>query len=607
MQPENKLLDIQDLEVVLRTGGHENKLIEDVSFGLGPGESLGIVGESGSGKTITALSILGLLPPGMRISGGQILLGPAGETGPVNLTDLGEKELQNVRGRVISMIFQEPMTSLNPTMRCGDQVLEAAKLHTSLPSGTFRDLVYGLFNEVRLPAGREFYGKYPHQLSGGQRQRVMIAMALAGNPSLLIADEPTTALDVTVQKTILDLLQDIREKRQMSMIFISHDLGVIRMVCDKAMVMYKGRIVESGEVKELFRNPGHPYTRGLIACRPDETSPERLPTLVDFMADKPEAGEKAIASRQKANPDLAGSVTGSNETGTGSNATGTDSNATGTDSTPDPEINEAVRPDKEPSLLSVTGLRVEYALKKNILGKQVKSLSAVDDVSFEIRKGETLGLIGESGCGKSTLGRSIIRLIRSGEGSISFRGQDVGSLKGKDLSRFRRKVQFIFQDPYASLNPRINAGASIMEVLRVHGISGNRRERRKHTMDLLDRVGLEAVHFDRYPHEFSGGQRQRIGIARALATEPELIICDESVSSLDVSVQAMILNLLNELKESHGLTYLFISHDLSVVRYMSDRIMVMKDGKMVETGTGESLFTGPASDYTRSLIDSIPE
>ena len=422
----------------------------------------------------------------------------------------------------------------------------------------------------------------------------MIAMALAGNPAILIADEPTTALDVTVQKKILELLQEIRQNRKMSMLFISHDLGVIRTVCEEALVMYKGKIVESGKVSQLFRKPEHPYTRGLIACRPgihpasaDGNEPRRLPTLADIMdmedqTERPEDPEKStgVNFRQKDQP------------GTPKGQPGTPKNQ------PDPD-------DIAAPLLEVKNLSVEYSLKKNFLGREVRSHRAVDDFSFCIAPGETLGLIGESGCGKSTLGRSLIRLIQSREGNILFEGNDVSSLKGRELNRFRQKVQFIFQDPYSSLNPRITAGHSIMEVMKVHGIHRGRKERKEAVYDLLERVGLAREHFERYPHEFSGGQRQRIGLARALATGPHLIICDESVSSLDVSVQAMILNLLNDLKKSFGLTYLFISHDLSVVRHMSDRILVMKDGKLVEDGTGEQIFADPSSDYTRELIDSI--
>lgn len=597
------MLTVKDLCVSLNAP--VKKLIGNISFTLSPGESLGIVGESGSGKTITALSIMQLLPPGMKISGGQILLEKMGEQAgypkdqeianskniaaqaaeaadiegkaakTVDLARLSEKQMQRYRGRVISMIFQEPMTSLNPSMCCGDQIGEALQLHMGISARNSKEKTLSLLDEVHLPAENIFYRKYPHQLSGGQRQRVMIAMALAGNPDILIADEPTTALDVTVQKKILQLLDEIREKRQMSMLFISHDLGVIRTVCENVLVMYNGMIVESAKVSELFQAPRHPYTRGLIACRPlPGGNPHRLPTLSGFMEqDEPPESQDAVRESQ--------------ETATASPETTSESQ------------------EAEPALLEVRNLKVVYTLKKNFFGKPLRNLHAVDDISFRIDPGETLGLIGESGCGKSTLGRSLIRLIESQEGEILFRGIPVSSLNGKQLNQFRREVQLIFQDPYSSLNPSITIGPAIMEVMRVHGIHRGKKERRTAALDLLVRVGLGAEHFNRYPHEFSGGERQRIGLARALATSPKLIICDESVSSLDVSVQALILNLLNDLKESLGLTYLFISHDLSVVRYMSNRIMVMKDGKLVEQGFGEKIFSDPSSDYTRELIDSI--
>ncbi len=587
------MLSVKDLRISLTENAIERNVVEDISFKLRLRESLGIVGESGSGKTITALSLLQLLPPGMRISGGKILL--EGRPAPVgtssaeqashegfrdaDLAAADEKQMQAYRGRVISMIFQEPMTSLNPSMRCGDQVSEAVQLHLALSKKETKEKVLSLLDEVKLPSDPGFYRKYPHQLSGGQRQRVMIAMALAGDPAILIADEPTTALDVTVQKKILELLKKIQQDRNMGMLFISHDLGVIRAICENALVMYQGKIVESGKVSDLFSNPKHPYSRGLIACRPvPGANPYRLPTLADFMDE----------SRQEASP--------REETSPPKEASPLKESAT----------QHQAFPGKDPvPILEARNLLVEYTLKRNILGKQVKSLHAVDHVSFTILPGETVGLIGESGCGKSSLGRSIIRLIHSGDGQVFYHGSDVASLKGKEMNRFRQKVQFVFQDPYSSLNPRIQAGSSIMEVMKVHGIHRKKKDRKNATLDLLEQVGLGAEYFGRYPHEFSGGQRQRIGLARALATGPELIICDESVSSLDVSVQAMILNLLSELKEKYNLTYLFISHDLSVVRYMSDRILVMKDGKLVEEGNGERIFSGPSDDYTRELIDSI--
>jgi len=572
------ICSVNNLTIKLKEENSSQIIVRDISFSLEPGASMGIVGESGSGKTITALSLLKLLPPGMYISDGQIRW--HGSMDPdVDLARLDEKEIQRIRGKQISMIFQEPMTSLNPSLRCGWQIREAVSLHLGESPRRAASQTLQLLKEVQLPADKAFYNKYPHQLSGGQRQRIMIAMALAGNPSLLIADEPTTALDVTVQKKILDLLDEIRRNRGMSMLFISHDLGVIRQICDNVLVMYQGKLVESGRVDDLFDDPQHPYTRGLISCRPMlESKPGRLPTLADFLSPGHYAEE----------PDP-----GRPEQGQPAEKPGT----------------RVARPQepqqKEIPLLKVSDLHTRYVLKKSFFGKPLRSLEAVDHVSFHVCQGETLGLIGESGCGKSTLGRTLIGLIRSRKGEILYRGESVTQLRGKQLNEYRRKVQFIFQDPFSSLNPTLKIGPSIMEVMQVHGIHSSRKQRQEAALGLLDDVGLPGRFFSRYPHEFSGGQRQRIGLARALAAGPELIICDESVSSLDVSVQAQILNLLNDLKEKLKLTYLFISHDLAVVKYMADRIMVMKDGMLVEQGSSRDLFLNPETDYTRELIDSI--
>ncbi len=572
------ICSVNNLTIKLKEESSSHIIVRDISFSLEPGVSMGIVGESGSGKTITALSLLKLLPPGMYISDGQIRWHGSMDLN-VDLARLDEKQIQRIRGRQISMIFQEPMTSLNPSMRCGWQIREAVSLHLGESPKRAASQTLQLLKEVQLPADKAFYNKYPHQLSGGQRQRIMIAMALAGNPSLLIADEPTTALDVTVQKKILDLLDEIRRNRGMSMLFISHDLGVIRQICDNVLVMYQGKLVESGRVDDLFDDPQHPYTRGLISCRPMlESKPGRLPTLADFLSPGPDAEE----------PDP-----GKTEQGQSADKPGT-----GTARPQEPQQEEI-------PLLKVSALHTRYVLKKSFFGKPLRSLEAVDNVSFHVCQGETLGLIGESGCGKSTLGRTLIGLIRSRKGEILYRGESVTQMRGKQLNEYRRKVQFIFQDPFSSLNPTLKIGPSIMEVMLVHGIHSGRKQRQEAALGLLDDMGLPGGFFNRYPHEFSGGQRQRIGLARALATGPELIICDESVSSLDVSVQAQILNLLNDLKEELNLTYLFISHDLAVVKYMADRIMVMKDGMLVEQGSSRDLFLNPETDYTRDLIDSI--
>ena len=560
------ICSVNNLTIKLQQEGRSQTIIHDISFSLKSGISMGIVGESGSGKTITALSLLKLLPPRMYINDGQIIW-HGSDGSEVDLARLDEKEIQQIRGRQISMIFQEPMTSLNPAKRCGWQISEAVCLHLGESPRRAQGKTLQLLKEVQLPASKAFYNKYPHQLSGGQRQRIMIAMALAGNPSLLIADEPTTALDVTVQKKILDLLEEIRRNRGMSMLFISHDLGVIRQICEHALVMYQGKVVESGRVDDLFDHPQHPYTRGLISCRPRlDSKPGRLPTLADFLS----PGQEPLV----------------------------DNSGIRTGTTQEPRFEEI-------PLLKVSGLHTSYVLKKSFFGKTLRSLEAVDHVSFHVNQGETLGLIGESGCGKSTLGRTLIGLIRSRKGDIQYRGDSVIRLRGKQLNEYRRKVQFIFQDPFSSLNPTMKVGSAIMEVMHVHGLHASRKQRKEAALGLLEDVGLPAGFFGRYPHEFSGGQRQRIGLARALATGPELIICDESVSSLDVSVQAQILNLLNELKDKRKLTYLFISHDLSVVKYMADRIMVMKDGRLVEQGPSNELFRNPESGYTRALLDAI--
>lgn len=566
------MLSVDNLTIQHKAGNSTSVIASGISFTLERGDSLGIVGESGSGKTITALSLLRLLPHGMEISAGKICYTPEnGKT--VNLAEIAIKDMRAYRGKVIAMIFQEPMTSLNPSMRCGEQISEAVVLHSKLNRTKSVERTMALMEEVGLPSTLLFYKKYPHQLSGGQRQRVMIAMALAGDPEILVADEPTTALDMTVQKKILELLKRIRDNRMMSLLFISHDLGVIRSVCDRALVMYRGRIVESGDTGEIFDHPGHPYTRGLLACRPQLASVHnRLPTMSDFLDGKENGAPAEPREKTRVRPSTRKE---------------------------DPR-------EPQPVLLEVTGLQTSYTIRKNFLGNPRSSLHAVDHVSFTVRRGETLGLIGESGCGKTTLGRSIIRLVRSREGNILFNGESVNDMGGKRLNEFRRSVQFIFQDPYSSLNPGIRVGRVLTEVMRVHGLHKGKIRREEAAIALLENVGLSADHFERYPHEFSGGQRQRIGIARALATKPELVICDESVSSLDVSVQAQILNLLNELKDSFGLTYLFISHDLAVVKYMADRIMVMKDGKLLETDDAEGLFRHPKTDYTRELIASVP-
>lgn len=557
------LIEIQDLTVSFNLSGLP--VVKNVSFTIERGQRVGIVGESGSGKTLTALSLIGLMPDS-AISTGKILFHKKdGEK--VDLSQLDSKRIRHFRGNSIGMIFQEPMSSLNPAMRCGPQVAEMLMEHTDMGSKEVKEKVIRLFEEVDLPRPSGLYKSYPHQLSGGQRQRVMIAMAIACKPDLIIADEPTTALDVTVQKKILELLKNLSEKHSISILFISHDLGVIANIAEKLLVMFKGEIVEQGESNIIINNPKHPYTRGLLACRPPLSGkPHRLPTLGNYM--------------------------------------------TATDSGKEMKPKEVAVKNKKakPSelLLKVSGLTTSFPLKRNIFGKTIKEIEVVKEVSFELFKGETLGLVGESGCGKTSLGRSLLQLIQTGKGEISYRDIKVNELSPGALRKFRKNLQLIFQDPYSSLNPGLTAGEAIMEPMIVHGLHSNKKQRKEKVLELLEKVSLEPDHYYRYPHQFSGGQRQRIGIARALAVEPEMIICDESVSSLDVSVQAQVLNLLNELKEEFGLTYLFISHDLAVVRYMSDRLMVMQNGRIVETGDSDEVFTNPKKEYTKRLMDAVP-
>jgi peptide/nickel transport system ATP-binding protein len=549
---EDVILDIDRL--TLKAG--DMSLVSGISLKLERGKFTGLAGESGSGKTLTALSVLGLLPPAVRMTSGSILFSP--QHGPtVDLATLPPKIMHHIRGYKISMIFQEPMTSLNPSMRCGDQVTEVIRLHLGEDRRSVRSRVLKLFGEVRLPDPRRAYRAWPHQLSGGQRQRVMIAMALATSPELVIADEPTTALDVTVQKSILDLLAELRVRYRLTILFITHDLMVLKQIADRMVIMYRGQVVESGSTGQILTAPSEPYTKGLIACKPGlDRTPYRLPTLADFMA-----ARKPETRTLKRTEIIPGAV----------------------------------------PLLSIRNLNKWYSLHR---GKTF--VKAVRDVSFDVYRGETLGLVGESGCGKTTLGRTILRLIEATSGDIDYRGENLRAYSRNELRRIRRKVQVVFQDPYSSLSPRRTAGQIIREPMDIHKIGPGSAWRTARTEQLLEQVGLSAPDMGRYPHEFSGGQRQRIGIARALACEPEFVILDEAVSALDVSVQAQILNLLNELKQAYRLTYIFISHDLTVVRYMSDRILVMKDGSIVETGTAESIFAAPGHPYTGKLIRSIP-
>lgn len=564
------LLDIKNLEVKFSSGKEEFIAVKNISFSLYKGETISVVGESGSGKSVTSLSIMQLIPsPPGKITGGEICY--YGREKAVDLLSLKEEEMRAYRGKDIAMIFQEPMTSLNPVFTCGDQIVEAILLHQKCSKKEAKEKAIELFNEVKLPRPESIFESYPHQLSGGQKQRVMIAMALSCEPSVLIADEPTTALDVTVQKTILLLLKEIQQKRQMGIIFITHDLGVVAEIADRAIVMQSGKIVEEGDVKALFKNASHPYTKGLLACRPPLNKRYfHLPTVADFLnATHPfEAIEITAEERKKNHEKLYASS----------------------------------------PILEVENLKAWFPLKKNWLGKTTEWVKAVDDVSFKVYKGETLGLVGESGCGKTTIGRSIVQLVNATGGKIKYQGTDLLSLNSSELRPLRKKIQIIFQDPYSSLNPRIPIGKAIMEPMQVHKILDNDKQREEYVINLLEKVSLKADHFYRYPHEFSGGQRQRICIARALAVQPEFVICDESVSSLDVSVQAQVLNLLNDLKREFGLTYIFISHDLSVVKFMCDRMIVMnKSGKIEQMDDADVVYENPQTEYTKTLIESIPK
>ncbi len=583
MENSKVLLDVRNLSVDFRTEEGVVHAVQNVSFQLERGKTLGIVGESGSGKSVTSLAIMRLIPnPPGKIVGGEIRFHRRnGEV--VDLVQQDITTMQTIRGNEIAMIFQEPMTSLNPVFTCGDQVMEAILLHQKVSRKEAKARTIELFKQVLLPRPEKIFDSYPHQLSGGQKQRVMIAMAMSCNPSILIADEPTTALDVTVQKTILELMQKLQQENDMSIIFITHDLGVIAEIADDVLVMYRGKAVEKGDILQIFTDPRHPYTKGLLACRPPlDIRLRRLPTMSDFLEESPDG-------TMRARPVSVQQVIEENRIS-------------------DEERQECLTKlyAQEP-LLKVRNVKTYFPIRRGFFSKVVDYVRAVDDVSFDVYPGETLGLVGESGCGKTTLGRTILRLIEPTAGQAFYEGRELFSLSEKEMRELRKKMQIIFQDPYSSLNPRMTIGNAIMEPMKVHQLYANDRERKERVKELLEQVGLKAHHFNRYPHEFSGGQRQRICIARALAVNPRFIICDESVSALDVSVQAQVLNLLNELKEKYHLTYIFISHDLSVVKFMSDRIAVMNRGKIVELDEADAIYYHPKEEYTRRLIDAIPK
>lgn len=540
----------------------DNEVIHSISFSLHENEILGVVGESGSGKSVSALAIMGLLPKGIsRIPNGSI------QFENEDLTGVSQKEIQDIRGRQIAMIFQEPMSSLNPSMTCGRQVQDILLRHMDMDKNEARTEVLSLFEQVRLPEPEMTYQKYPHEISGGQMQRVMIAMAIACKPRILIADEPTTALDVTVQKEIINLLKTLQSKHKMSVIFISHDLSLVSEIADRVLVMYRGEIVEQGEAGSIFSNPQHSYTKALISSRPSlETRLKTLPTIQNFLDDKVPDTVITKIDRERAHEKLYDNV----------------------------------------PLLEVINVEKVYFSRSGWFS-QPHEFKAVNNVSFKLYEGETLGLVGESGCGKSTLAKAILQLDKATAGSILYHGTDITQLPKAKIKQLRKDIQIIFQDPYASLNPRISIGRSIMEPMKVHRLYNSDKERKAKAIEILERVGLEAGHFNRYPHEFSGGQRQRIGIARTIALKPKLIVCDESVSALDISVQAQVLNLLNELKHNFGFTYIFISHDLAVVKYMSDQLLVMNEGKIEEMGDADAIYNKPEKDYTKRLINAIPK
>ncbi len=593
------VLDIADLRTYFHTEDGVVKAVDGISLSIDQGHTLGIVGESGSGKSVTSLSVMQLLTSSAKIESGRIaLLGK-------DLVGLPEPEMRDIRGKDVSMIFQEPMTSLNPVYTVGSQVMESIIIHQHVSKEEARERTIDLFREVGIPDPEQRVDSYPHQMSGGQKQRVMIAMALSCNPKLLIADEPTTALDVTIQKQILDMLRTLRDERGMAILFITHDLGVIAEIADEVMVMYRGEMVEYGKVLDIFESPQHPYTKGLLACRPRLDSKFRhLPTVDDFMEVKQVDGKPTIVEKKMDAERMNHLVTH----GRG-RLLHPKSELTAMEhpweQTPREDDTECVEEGTAP-LLEVRDLEVHFPVKRGMLSRVVDHVRAVDGISFRVYRGQTLGLVGESGCGKTTAGRAILRLIEPTGGNVLFDSIDLAELGTSELREIRSRMQIIFQDPYGSLNPRMTIESAVTEPMIIQGVGSSRRDRRDRAAALLEEVGMSASHLRRYPHEFSGGQRQRICIARAIAVEPEFIICDESVSALDVSVQAQVLNLLKDLQDKRGLTYIFISHDLSVVKFMADMMAVMNSGKIVEFGPSQAIYADPRQDYTRRLIDATP-
>ncbi|HEX8427439.1 ABC transporter ATP-binding protein [Hymenobacter sp.] len=656
------ILSVRNLTIDFASHRGNTRAVSDISFDLHRGETLAIVGESGSGKSVTSLALMGLipLPPG-RITTGQARF-HSEALGEVDLLKLDEEQLQQVRGNDISMIFQEPMTSLNPVYTCGSQVVEALRLHTKLDAKQAEARTVELFTMAQLPRPEKIFKSYPHEISGGQKQRVMIAMAMACNPAILIADEPTTALDVTVQARMLQLIDQLRRQHNTAVLFITHDLGVVAEIADRILVMYRGRVVEQGPVLDIFTNPQHPYTKGLLACRPKlSVGRKKLPVVADFMRETADGGFIATgeASTQLSVSETSELIAEPSKNGTDTTKTfpvehsdvphlsnsilGVESAPTLESGQPLPvtdgasgitivadvendsagvpfhpaSFNDSVTTTEKSRgatvasstapLLQVEKLNVHFPIRKGFFNRKPEVVRAVDGVSFDIYPGETVGLVGESGCGKTTLGRALLRLVEPTSGSILFEGVDLAKLPAGELRRRRREFQMVFQDPYAALNPMMTVGEAILEPMRVHNVGGTKDQQKARVLELLRTVGLTEAQYQRYPHEFSGGQRQRICIARALALQPKCIICDESVSALDVSVQAQVLNLLNDLKREFNITYLFITHDLSVARFMSDRLLVMRQGQIVESGPAAELYANPQHEYTQQLLAAIPK
>ncbi|HNK27652.1 MAG TPA: ABC transporter ATP-binding protein [Ferruginibacter sp.] len=561
------LLSIRNLGISFGKGKEQTIAVRNLSLELKKGELLAIVGESGSGKSVSALSLLRLLPKQSTVTGHAFL--HRWEEQPLDLIELPQADMNEIRGSNIAMIFQEPMTSLNPVFTCGYQVMESIRLHQKVNKKIARQKAIALFEQVQLPDPAGMIKRYPHELSGGQKQRVMIAMAMSSNPALLIADEPTTALDVTVQKNILELIRQLQRQNNMGVIFITHDLGIVAEIADKIAVMHKGEIVEQGVAKEVLAAPRHPYTRALLACRPaSNPKGKRLPVVSDFL--------------------------------------GVDESLVNVQPAPNEPRSEKEKTETPDPILQVQNLSVQFPTRKNLFGKAVEFFNAVDNVSFDVMPGDIVGLVGESGCGKTTLGRTILQLVKPTSGNIILHGEDISKIKTPSLRSLRKDFQIVFQDPYGSLNPRLTIGEAILEPLKVHGMGSTGSNRKEKVIELLEKVNLKAEHYNRYPHQFSGGQRQRICIARALVLEPQFLVFDESGSALDVSVQAQVLTLLTDLKAAFGFTAIFISHDLAVVHYISNRILVMQQGKIVEQGSADQVYQQPAHEYTRKLLDAIP-